>query len=85
MTRREIVAEWQRKHDAINHPKHYTHSGIECIRAIEAALTPEEFRGYIKGTLIKYTWRERLKGADEDLKKAKWFLDYLIKKLGEPK
>ena len=35
--------------DLINQPLHYCQGGIECIDAIEAALTPEEFRGYCKG------------------------------------
>jgi len=65
--------------DQVNHPPHYTDGGgIECIEAIEAALTPEEFRGYCKGNLMKYNWRERMKGGTESLKKAQWYLDRLI-------
>lgn len=63
--------------DNINHPEHYTSGGIECIDAIRAALTPEEFRGFCKGNVLKYTWRERLKGGDESLKKAEWYLKRL--------
>ena len=29
--------------DEVNHPVHYTAGTIECIQAIEAALTPEEW------------------------------------------
>ena len=64
--------------DVVNHPPHYTDGGIECIEAIEAALTAEEFRGYCKGNNLKYTWRERHKGGTESLKKAQWYLDRLI-------
>ena len=60
--------------DVVNHPAHYTKGGIECIDAIRAALTPEEFRGYCKGNAIKYSWRERHKGGNEDLQKASWYL-----------
>lgn len=67
--------------DNVNHPKHYTTGEIECIAYIEDKLTPEEFRGYIKGNVIKYITRERNKGGDEDLKKAKWYIDRLIEKL----
>jgi hypothetical protein len=63
--------------DMVNHPPHYNHAGIECIEAIEAALTPEEFRGYCKGNNIKYTWRESYKNGDEDIKKARWYMDRL--------
>lgn len=64
--------------DTVNHPSHYTDGGIECIEAIEAALSNEEFRGYCKGNCIKYNWRERHKGGTESLKKAQWYLDRLI-------
>ena len=41
--------------DPVNHPAHYTvDKGIECIDAIEATLTPEEFYGYLRGQVIKY-------------------------------
>jgi hypothetical protein len=68
--------------DAVNHPSHYTDGGIECIEAIESALTSEEYRGYLKGNIQKYVWRERHKGGTESLKKARWYLDRLIQ-LGE--
>lgn len=63
--------------DMVNRPPHYTASGIECIDAIKAALTPEEFRGFCKGNSLKYAWREKHKGGDEDLKKAAWYLKRL--------
>lgn len=63
--------------DMINHPSHYTQGGIECITAIKAALTPEEFRGYCKGNSMKYIWRERHKGGRESLMKAAWYLKEL--------
>lgn len=64
--------------DNVNHPAHYTNGEIECIDAIRSALTPEEFRGYCKGNILKYTWRERRKGHTEDLQKARWYLERLI-------
>ena len=64
--------------DMVNHPPHYTAGGIECIDAIKAALTPEEFAGYCKGCLIKYVWRERRKGGLQSLEKGQWYLQRLI-------
>jgi hypothetical protein len=64
--------------DLINHPPHYVDGGIECIDAIEAQLTPEEYRGYLKGNIAKYGWRERHKGGTESLKKARFYLNRLI-------
>jgi hypothetical protein len=61
--------------DLVNAPPHYRQGKIECIDAIRAALTEEEFRGYCKGNAIKYAWREKHKGGDEDLKKAAWYLN----------
>jgi hypothetical protein len=61
--------------DLVNAPPHYRQGGIECIGAIRAALTEEEFRGFVKGNAIKYVWREKHKGGDEDLKKAAWYLN----------
>lgn len=66
--------------DNVNHPEHYTQGGIECIDAIKASMTREEFVGYLKGNCLKYLWRYRNKGkVQEDLKKAQWYLDKLVK------
>ena len=64
--------------DFINQPPHYCQGSIECIDAIEAALTPEEFRGYCKGNAIKYIWREQHKGQRSSLAKAAWYLARLL-------
>jgi hypothetical protein len=75
--RRPVVQE-----DLVNHPSHYTDGGIECIEAIEAQLSLEEYRGYLKGNIAKYVWREKHKGGTESLKKAQWYLSRLLE-LGE--
>jgi hypothetical protein len=64
--------------DEVNHPDHYTDGAIECIEAIEAQLTTDEYRGYLKGNIAKYIWRERHKGELQSLKKAQWYLDRLV-------
>lgn len=64
--------------DLVNHPPHYNDGPIECIEAIEAQLTSEEYRGYLKGNIAKYAWRERHKGGTESLKKAQFYLNRLI-------
>lgn len=64
--------------DNVNKPAHYTKGGIECIDAIQAALSPVEFVGYCKGNVIKYIWREKHKGGVEDLKKAGWYITKLL-------
>ena len=64
----------------VNSPKHYTNTdgGIECIEAIEASMSMEEFKGFLKGNVQKYIWRYAQKNGAEDLKKAKWYLERLI-------
>lgn len=71
-----VVGE-QPKPDNVNSPSHYKQGSVECIDAIEAALTPEEFRGYCKGNALKYIWRERHKGGAESIAKAEWYLKRL--------
>lgn len=69
----------EKKNDVVNHPSHYTAGKIEVIRIQEDQLTEDEYRGYIKGQVIKYVTRERHKNGLEDLKKAQWYLNRLIK------
>lgn len=69
--------------DEVNHPKHYTADGeIECIDAIKAALSPEEYKGFLKGNAMKYIWRMNRKGKPSvDAKKALWYTDKLCGEL----
>ena len=66
------------KHDMVNQPKHYNSGKFETLDVIKDALTEEEFRGYIKGNILKYTIRERHKNQDEDLRKSLFYLNYLL-------
>jgi hypothetical protein len=69
--------------DEVNHPSHYNNGKIECIEAIEAASTQEEFEGYLRGNVLKYVWRFKYKDNIKDLRKARWYLDKLIEKVNE--
>jgi len=64
---------------------HYRQGEIECIDAIRAALTDEEWRGYCKGNIIKYTWREKHKGGDASLVKAEDYLRWAMAGKAEDK
>lgn len=64
--------------DNVNHPDHYQGDGIECIDAIRAMSTPEEFQGHCRANVIKYLWRWKSKGGVESLKKARVYLDWMI-------
>lgn len=65
--------------DNVNSPPHYNKGGVECIDAIESMLTEEEFIGYLRGNSLKYRWRFRYKNGIEDLYKARWYEERLVK------
>ena len=68
--------------DKVNHPSHYTHGKVECIDALEAATV--ELKGIeavCTANAIKYLWRWKMKNGIEDLKKANWFINRLIRVL----
>ena len=70
--------------DDVESPFHYNKGNIECIDAIEAASTKEEFEGYVRANVLKYVWRFRYKDNIKDLRKAKWYLEKLISSVGTP-
>jgi hypothetical protein len=65
-------------HDPVNSPFHYASGSIECIDAIEASMSREAFKGFLKGNIIKYIWRYEDKGGVESLRKAEWYSARLI-------
>lgn len=68
-----------KNNDEVNNPAHYTSGGIECIDAIKASMTEEQFKGFLKGNIIKYLWRYELKNNPvQDLEKAQWYSNRLI-------
>tara|TARA_R110000822_G_scaffold43512_7_gene117383 strand:- start:1192 stop:1635 length:444 start_codon:yes stop_codon:yes gene_type:complete len=65
--------------DEVNKPEHYNTGAVECIDAIQATLSAEEFQGYCRGNTLKYLWRCMYKGKSrQDLEKAQWYLDRLL-------
>ena len=67
--------------ERINHPEHYNSGRFEAIDIIESAGHAE---GFCLGNALKYLMRARHKeNYIEDLKKARWYLDYWIKVLEE--
>lgn len=55
-------------------PPHYTVGGFEALDVIKAKLTPEEYRGYCKGNILKYVMRANYKGThDTDCGKAEYY------------
>lgn len=69
--------------DPVSSPQHYTEGNVECIDAIAASMTKEEFFGFLKGNVMKYLWRYCGKGnPKQDLDKALFYLGRLRKEQG---
>ena len=72
-----------KKQDMVSHPPHYqSKKGLEVIDVIEAFtadLTGIEATD--TGNVIKYICRWKHKNGIEDLEKARWYLNHLIKKV----
>lgn len=65
--------------DAVERPQHYTKGPMEVIDIIEQYGFCDDFR---LGNCVKYLFRHKLKGNPlQDLKKARWYLDRLIKSM----
>lgn len=80
----EWNSEPQTHEDAVSHPAHYCRGGIECIQAIKASMSPEAYRGYLKGNTLKYLWRYDAKAKPhEDLAKAAVYLGWLLEEVAE--
>ena len=67
--------------DPVGAPDHYNKGAIEAIEAIKASMHPQEYKGYLKGNCLKYLWRYEYKNGVEDLRKARVYLDWLIKEV----
>lgn len=64
--------------DLVNHPAHYEQScSLECIQVMELVFGANAVRGFCLCNAFKYMWRYKNKNGLEDLKKAKWYLDYI--------
>lgn len=69
-------------HDMVNMPKHYMFeingNEVQAMDIMKGLLTPEEFRGWIKGSYFTYLMRSDRKNGLEDLEKARTFLNWQI-------
>ena len=73
---------------AVSHPSsanqqqvggsHYKSMPIQPWEAMQAWMTPDEFKGFLKGNAIKYLARCNAKGGLEDVKKAHHYTAKLI-------
>ena len=83
-TEAELLKDKDWGSDPVQHPSHYTAGPVECIDAIDSAVTGlEGYQAVYTAQVIKYIYRWKRKNGLEDLKKAEWYLQRLIKKIKE--
>lgn len=67
-----------KKNNPVTRPSHYTSGGLEVKTILKKKLTPEEFKGFCKGNILKYVFRAEYKNGAEDYRKAAQYLKWLI-------
>jgi len=61
---------------------HYRDMQMQPWDVMQAVLTPEEFRGFLKGNVIKYAMRQGKKEGTDDAGKAQHYAQKLAEVLG---
>lgn len=65
--------------DLINHPAHYNKGSVECIKAIESATSDlVGIEAVCTANAIKYLYRWKGKDGTASLRKAQWYINYLL-------
>lgn len=77
----EIMEQDQKADDMQVGGSHYKDMPVQPWAVMEAVLTYEEFRGFLKGNIIKYSMRQGRKDGSDDAGK----FEHYVKKLEEIK
>ena len=78
MKNKRVKVNDTKQSDPVNHPSHYNQGGIETLDIIKMSLTKDEYKGYLKGNVLKYRERAQFKGnAEQDYAKAKFYFEEL--------
>ena len=75
----EVLSEKDENYEYVDHPKHYNQGGIELVNIVDSYQL-----GFYEGNIVKYVVRSGKKPGNsklQDLKKAQWYLNYLIRLL----
>lgn len=68
----------------VNHPPHYKQGDIETIDIIlDITKNIPGNQGYLVGNIIKYMSRYHFKNGEEDIQKARWYIDKLLDLIDE--
>lgn len=62
---------------------HYQQAEVQFIEIAQMYLTPEEFKGFLKGNILKYALRANFKGQEQaDINKMNQYATWLVQALG---
>lgn len=68
--------------DLVNHPPHYQGDKFECIDVIaEVTKDLKGIESVCTANAIKYLWRWKKKNGKQDIEKAIWYLNHLLKNI----
>lgn len=65
----------EKEHDNVNHPSHYETGKFECIDVMIETQGIEATKNFCVCNAFKYIYRHNMKNGEEDLRKAKLYLD----------
>lgn len=70
--------------EMVNHPKHYSADGLECIEVMRKLYGLDAVLAFCMLNSFKYQWRCNNKfNCKEDLEKARWYLNKYLELLDE--
>lgn len=73
----EYIPPEEKSDKNVDHPQHYGHGQFETIEEMRIMFGDEAVRSFCVLNAYKYKARAQYKGnAEEDLKKADWYLNY---------
>lgn len=74
---KEYIPPEEKSDENVDHPQHYGHGQFETIEEMRIMFGDEAVRSFCILNAYKYKARAQYKGnAEEDLKKADWYLNY---------
>ncbi len=69
----------------VDHPSHYNQGKFECIDVMLEVYGVETVKAFCLLNAFKYLWRCNDKNGDEDVEKARWYLDKYLDLVAEQK
>ena len=72
-----------KKNDSVNKPYHYTSGKFECLDVMRDVFGDERVKTWCVLNAFKYLYRCYKKNGEEDIEKANFYLNYVIKNFKE--